>query len=328
MTGELGDAALDVIDAHVHVWDPVRQRMPWLDAADSRLNRRFTLGELAACYRPFARLGVRFVGAVYVEIDCDDPLQEDRLIAADGDRRWLAKVMRADVCAGSAMRVPLLAAGVRDPLHVPSSEVGRCLADGFIAGLEALGRAELPFDACVRRGELADLAEAHERSPQTVIVLDHMGNVTPATFDGEYRRVMQRLAAVPTTYLKVSGYPTADRGFVRELLAFSRETFGDRRMYASNWPVVESYATFAEHLETLLDEEGVNKTLFADAAARVYGIGDADRARAARIEETSGIGETGGIGAVGEAGTINHIDDDSEESCELILKACSALLSR
>lgn len=261
---------MPLIDAHVHFWDPAEQRLDWLSDDDGTLNRRWTMSDLAACYGPFFAQGVRWLGGVYVEVDCADPLAEDRLICDDDDPRILASVMRADVSPW--MRVPLFASGVRDPLHVPSSARGRCLDPLFIAGLRALEGAGLPFDACMRVEELDDLAAAHELVPDLTLVIDHMGNVTPATFDERYLSVMRRLAALPNTVVKVSGYPTDDRGFVRELLAFSRETFAGRRMYASNWPVVETYSTFADHLQLLLDEEGGDASLFRDVAARVYGI--------------------------------------------------------
>ncbi|KAB7791066.1 amidohydrolase [Bifidobacterium leontopitheci] len=269
---------LSVIDAHFHIWDPAEQRLDWLggdasgDAAGglAALNRRWTMRDLETCYRPFAAQGVHWLGGVYVEVDCDDPIAEDRLVYGNRDPHILADVMRSAVSPW--MRVPLFAAGVRDPLHVPSSPRGRCLEPTFVAGLRALGAAGLPFDACVRVDELDDLAAAHEQTPGLTLVIDHMGNVTPDTFDERYMAAMRRLAASPNTVVKVSGYPTADRAFVRDLLAFSRETFAGRRMYASNWPVVSMYSTFDEHLQLLLDEDGGDESLFRDVAARVYGI--------------------------------------------------------
>lgn len=261
---------MDVIDAHFHIWDPALQRLPWLDRADASLNRKWTVHDLAQCYRSFAPDGIRFRGGIYVEVDCDDPQAEDMLVYDNHDPRILGRVMRSTV--SRYMRVPLFADGIRDPLHVDSSKRGRCLDDSFIDGLRLLGRRGIPFDACVRVDELNDLAEAHEQAPDATIVIDHLGNVTPSGFDSGYRKAMSRLAQVPGTYVKLSGYPTADSGFVHELLDFSRETFGSRRMFASNWPVVTTYSTFDEHFRLLLAQEGQNAELFAGTAARVYGV--------------------------------------------------------
>ncbi|MBW3091917.1 amidohydrolase family protein [Bifidobacterium sp. 82T10] len=262
-----------IIDAHIHLWDTSRQHLPWLDGpdADPRLLGRFTADDLSARYAAALPADCAFDGGVYVEVDCADPLDEDRQLATNRDPRVLAKVMRSTL--DPAMRVPLFAAGVRDPLHVPGSERGRCLDDGFVAGLRLLGQAGLPFDACVRRDELDDLAETAERAPDTTIVVDHMGNVTPGTLDERYVAAMRRLAACPNVVVKVSGYPTDDRRFVRDLLALSRELFDGRRMAASNWPVVDSYSSLEAHLSTLLDEDGDDERLYHDTAAHVYGIG-------------------------------------------------------
>ena len=72
---------LQVIDAHFHMWDLERQHLPWLDGMPS-LNRSFPLHELESEYE---QLGVEFLGGVYVEVDSDDPLLEDRLVYENND---------------------------------------------------------------------------------------------------------------------------------------------------------------------------------------------------------------------------------------------------
>ena len=46
---------------------------------------------------------------------------------------------------GPAMRVPLYAHGVREPLHTPASPRGRCLQDDFIRGLQLMADKTKPF---------------------------------------------------------------------------------------------------------------------------------------------------------------------------------------
>lgn len=79
--------------------------------------------------------------------------------------------------------------------------------------------------------------------------------------------------ALMGTHVKVSGFPTADAGFCRELLGFVRETFrADRLLYASNWPVVSMYGDFAEHFARLREAFGDDGRFFCDNACACYGI--------------------------------------------------------
>ena len=260
---------LKVIDSHFHVWDLGTQSLPWLEGADCSFVRSYAFDELAAAY---GRLpGVEFMGGVYVEVDCADPVAEDR-IAFDLMARYpeiRAAMLRSEVSPW--MRLPLHATGVREPLHIASEPRGRCLEPSFIDGLRALAAAGKPFESCNRVGELEDAYEAFSQVPEATVILNHLGNVD--ALDEAWCSVMRRFAKLPNLYVKVSGYPTADRGFVTELLAFVRETFAhDRLLYASNWPVVEMYSTFEEHFNLVRDAFGDDEDLFMNNAVRAYGI--------------------------------------------------------
>lgn len=256
-----------LIDAHFHVWDLSRQRLPWLDGVDPSLSRTFGPDEYLALYD--RREDVELLGGVYVEVDADDCELEDRIVAGLGQRRLLARAMRAHL--GPAMRVPLMASAVREPLHTPEAAPGRCLEPEFLAGLRLLAAAGLPFEACVRTPELADLYEACAQVPEATVVIDHMGNVE--SLDAAFVGNMERLASLPNVVVKMSGYATSSREFVHELSCFARQTFGsDRLMYASNWPVVGLYSSFDEHLSLVLEEFAGDEDFFVRTAERIYGI--------------------------------------------------------
>lgn len=262
-------ADLKVVDSHFHVWDLGAQSLPWLEGTDGGITRTWTFEDLEALY---GRLpGVEFAGGVYVEVDCADPIAEDGIVydlmARHG--RIRAAMLRARV--SPCMRVPLHAAGVREPLHVEGSPRGRCLEPSFIEGLRALAAAGMPFESCNRVSELEDAYEAFAQVPEATVILNHLGNVE--SLDESWCAAMRRFADLPNLYVKVSGYPTADRGFVSELLAFARETFApDRLLYASNWPVVETYSSFEEHFGLLRDAFGDDGDFFMNNAVRAYGI--------------------------------------------------------
>lgn len=260
---------LKVLDSHFHVWDLSSQSLPWLAGTDGSITRTFTFDELLAAY---ARLeGVELVGAVYVEVDCADPEGEDAIVyrLMEENPKIRAAMLRSRVSPW--MRVPLHAAGVREPLHVDGSPRGRCLEPSFIDGLRALAKAGMPFESCNRVDELDDAYRSFSQVPQETVILNHLGDV--ARLDEPYCRAMERLASLPNLYVKVSGYPTADRGFVSELLAFIRETFRpDRLLYASNWPVVNTYSSLDEHFQLLREEFGDDEDFFMNNAVRAYGL--------------------------------------------------------
>lgn len=260
---------LRVIDTHFHVWDLAVQRLPWLEGTDGSISKTYTFGDLADIYAQMD--GVEFVGGVYVEVDCSDALAEDAIVydLMEREPRVLAAMLRGSV--GPAMRVPLNAAGIREPLHVDGAARGRCLEPSFIDGLAALSAAGKPFESCNRVGELEDAYRAFSQVPEETVILNHLGNVE--RMDAAWCAAMERFAALPNLYVKVSGYPTADSGFVRELLAFVRETFSaDRLLYASNWPVVNMYSSLAEHFELVRDAFGDDEDFFMGNAVRAYGL--------------------------------------------------------
>lgn len=129
-----------IIDSHFHIWAPSVQPLSWLNGTDGSITRRYDMGCLERAYDSCAKRhpehGIRFIGGVYVEVDTDDTELEDRLLSENHDPLPLATSMRSAV--GPAMRVPLYAHGVREPLHTPSSPQGRCLQEDFIRGLRLM----------------------------------------------------------------------------------------------------------------------------------------------------------------------------------------------
>lgn len=262
-------ADLKVIDSHFHVWNLETQSLPWLEGTDGSITRTYTFDDLEALYGELP--GVEFAGGVYVEVDCADPVAEDRIVYDLMARHEKVRAAMLRSTVSPSMRVPLHATGIREPLHIDSEPRGRCLERSFVDGLRALAAAGMPFESCNRVFELEDAYEAFAQVPEETVILNHLGNVE--ALDEPWCAVMRKFADLPNLYVKVSGYPTSDRGFVSELLAFVRETFGaDRLLYASNWPVVEMYSSFEEHFGLLRDAFGDDEDFFMNNAVRAYGL--------------------------------------------------------
>ncbi|MCI1984907.1 MAG: amidohydrolase family protein [Bifidobacteriaceae bacterium] len=258
---------VNIIDTHFHIWDLGKQHLPWLDTVDASFRRTFSMDDYVAQYA--GRPDVNFIGGIYVDADTDDPLLEDRLLYENNDPHLLATMNRVTI--SPYMRIPVRATGVRDPLHTDSSPRGRCLEPAFIEGLGALSTKQLIFESCNRADELGDLYDCLVQVPRLTVVLNHLGN--PSSLSTGYLSAMRKLASLPNVYCKVSGFPTGDAMFVKELLDFAQDTFApDHLLYASNWPVVALYSSFQEHLDTVLERFEGDEGFFWKNAAQVYGI--------------------------------------------------------
>lgn len=258
-----------IIDTHFHVWDLEKQDLPWLEGVDEVIKRTFTFEELLNNYNEIE--GIDFVGGIYVEVDGKDPIQEDEIIydLCKQNKKILATMMRAKV--SPTMRVPTFATGIREPLHTDDAPKGRCLEESFIEGLKNLSKKNMPFESCNRIDELEDFYKTAKSLPEETFILNHLGNVVELS--EEYKSVMEKFVKLDNVYIKVSGYSTKDKEFVKDLLKFVKETFrSDRLMYASNWPVVELYSNFNEHLLILLEEFKDDEDFFYNNAIRCYNL--------------------------------------------------------
>lgn len=260
---------IDLIDSHFHIWDLDEQNLPWLEDFPS-IFKTYTIEDYKNEYKNHEDR-INFLGGVYVEVDSDDPIKEDKLIYPiyKDNKEIVALIPRVQV--SEVMRVPVFASGIREPLHIPAAEEGKCKKDFFIEGINNLTKAGFTFDSCNRVDELGDLVEMMEQIPDAKVVLNHLGNVEELT--SEYKKNMKALSKFDNLYVKVSGFATKDKEFVKEILDFVKSTFRrDRLMYASNWPVVELYSTFDEHIEALLEAFDGDEDFFKNNAIECYSI--------------------------------------------------------
>jgi len=157
-----------------------------------------------------------------------------------------------------------------DPAAAPA-DITRCAADPFVVGVRhdvqderpgftadpafrdgvrTLGEAGLPFDACVRQHQLAELADLAEACPGTLVVLDHLGKPSVPVPDPSWRPALRRLARRDNVVCKLSGLATemtdglvldAAKPYADYVLA----CFGpDRLMWGSDWPVLNLRTTY------------------------------------------------------------------------------------
>ena len=281
--------AFPIIDAHVHLYDPRAIRFPWMDEVPT-LDRPFGLPEFTQAVGD-----VVVDGLVFVEVDADDGrhLDEVRWVAAHGagDTRLRGMVgslplergpaaVAADLDAFAALPA---ARGVRRLLQGHADTPGWALREPFVEAVKLLAPYGLPFDLCLRHGQLAEATRLVRLCPEVRFVLDHIGK--PAIREGAlepWRAELRALAAEPNVVCKVSGVVTeADHAHwsyddVAPFVAHAIECFGfGRVMFGGDWPVstlATSYPRWVATLDrvTIGAAETDLRNLYRDTAIATY----------------------------------------------------------
>lgn len=269
-----------IVDSHVHLWDPTRFRMPWLDG-NAVLERPYGLADFCAHAD-----GIAVDGIVYLEVDVVTPYA---LLEA----RWVANLapegppIRAIVAwvpleYGERARAYLDALVAVDPrvkgvrrLVQDEPEPGFCLRPDFIRGVQLLAEYGLSFDLGIRPHQLGDAIELVRACPETSFVLDHLGKpeIRQRALD-PWRGEIRALAALPNVVCKLSGMVTEadhERWTTADLAPFAAhvlDAFGeDRVMFGGDWPVVLTASGYRRWVDAV-DE--LTTDLSAEAKAKLW----------------------------------------------------------
>ncbi len=279
-----------IVDTHVHLWNPEKLRLPWLDGNDV-LNKRFDIDT----YREHTH-GLNIEAMVYTEVAV---APQYALIEAIGieDRirlepRIKGVIAHAPVSDGAPLRTYLTALKAACP-HVRGirsliqgiDEPGHVLKPGYIAGVQMLAEFGYSFDICIRHQQLPDAIELVRRCPQTQFVLDHIAkpDIKNGLLD-PWRDGIAALAALPNIACKISGMATEGdhRAWTREGLQpyFDHivERFGEQRvMFGGDWPVLllaSDYPRWVDTVDEMAARRGLSdsaqRLLWNENAKRIY----------------------------------------------------------
>lgn len=282
---------LPMVDAHVHLWDPARFRIPWIDSS-ALLNQRYLLD----AYRAHTT-GLPIEGMVYVQVDVAPAyaLLEAQFVAglAQYEPRIGAIVAWAPLEDGDCVRSYLDALVSISPLikgvrRIVQSEpdANFSLRPDFVRGVQLLPTYGLTCDICINHTQLAATIALVRQCPEVAFMLDH--SAKPAIAAGQlepWRAQMSELAALPNVVCKLSGLVTeAERQnwtveqlepYVQHVLAVFGE---DRVVFGGDWPVVllaAEYRRWVDTLDALTASlpEAARRKLWAENARRFYRLG-------------------------------------------------------
>ena len=271
---------MDLIDAHIHFWDPERLHYAWLE-------------DIPALHRPFEPEEVPAGRQRYVFVQADCRAEETW-----AEIEWVGELARQHPILGIVAYAPLhegaaarpelerlagheLVVGVRRLLQGEPESLLR--SDDLASGVQMLAEFGLTFDACVTHEQLPAVTALAVRCPDSTIVLDHLGKPDVARHKlYPWRADLAALADRPNVVCKLSGLTTeADHDAwtpddLRPYLEQALACFGPERcLVGSDWPVSTLATSYERWFDVLLEfladlPAPEREAILSGNASRVY----------------------------------------------------------
>jgi L-fuconolactonase len=207
-----------IVDTHLHIWDPARLDYAWIKG-NPLFDRPYHVEDYARdlggveveamvfleCYADFNEAGGQYLEEVaFVEEE------------AKRDPRLLAIVPMAPLEKGSGAE-PILAEmaekhpmvrGIRRIVEFDEDPRALTLSEGFIEGVNLLGRFGMHFEINVNHTQMDIVRAFVKRIPDVPMILDHCGK--PGIAEGaiaQYRADVKELSRHPNLWIKLSDLP-------------------------------------------------------------------------------------------------------------------------
>jgi L-fuconolactonase len=255
---------VNLIDAHLHVWDLKRLSYPWL-AGVPRINRTYLLEDY-----DIARAGQTVDAMIFVQCECEPTQHVEELrwvqSLADADPRLQGIVPWAPLETGDAVAAEL-AEMARDPrvkgvrrIIQFEDDPDFCLNPNFIRGVQLLGQHGLHFEITIAPHHFPRVMKVVGACPETRFILDHIGNpdiaAGPSALE-PWRTCLREFAASgphPCKFSNLVCNANLANWTVEDLRPFSEvviDTFTpDRLIWGSDWPHALRASAYDRWLET------------------------------------------------------------------------------
>jgi predicted TIM-barrel fold metal-dependent hydrolase len=280
------------VDTHVHFWDRRHPslRYNWLEEdgahhlmgdLEAIRSIRYDVDDFLSETRFHA---VTKVVHVQAATGSADPVDETRWLQELADRTGYPQGIVGYVPLADPAAVEMLERhaqypnfrGVRD-VYARGTDFQ---SEAWQRGFAALGQQGLVCCLDLRCEDIAAASEVAAQFPDVVLCVNHTG--FPASRDpdfiGSWQDGLARLASLPNTVMKISGFgvfdPEWNAATIRPLVLTVIDLFGvDRSFFGSNWPVDRRSASYGDVL-TAYDD--VTSALHADERDALF-VGNAER---------------------------------------------------
>jgi L-fuconolactonase len=277
---------MEIIDAHVHIWNFEKAEYDWLKNDTSILNRNYEIEELTAEVKKTAITGGVLVQAANTYEETNYMLQVANATEwIKGVVGWMP--LQDPSFTATAIREYLANPyfkGVRHLIH-DEPDPQWLLQPAVIQSLSVLAAYDVPYDVVgVTPQHLITALEVAQKVPELRLMLDHMNQPPIASGEkfGEWGELMKVAASHKNFYVKISGLGTcAKKGpswkvaDIQPYIEFVLEHFGENRCCCGgDWPVsllADSYNNTWQHyvkvLSGALSDAALQKVLSTNAAA-------------------------------------------------------------
>jgi L-fuconolactonase len=271
------------IDAHQHFWQYNPADYAWIDESMAVIQRDFLPADLSPVLQKHG-----FDGCVLVQTEQTEESNKTLVDWAAANQFIKGVVGWTDLTAPdikeklAAYKEHKVIKGFR---HVLQGEKQRdfMLHDDFRQGIAALRSYGFTYDILIYPDQLVFIETFVKAFPEQLFIIDHLAKpyIKRGELDG-WENWMQKIAAFPNVYCKVSGMVTeADwQGWKKEDFKPYLDTvvaaFGTERLvYGSDWPVCLVAASYSAMFQIVEDyfssfTTTEKEAIFGGNAARFY----------------------------------------------------------
>jgi L-fuconolactonase len=277
---------MEIIDAHVHVWNFEKAEYDWLKNDTSILNRNYDIEELTAEVKKTTVTGGVLVQAANTYEETNYMLQVANATGwIKGVVGWMP--LQDPSFTATAIREYLANPyfkGVRHLIH-DEPDPRWLLQPAVIQSLSVLAAYDVPYDVVgVTPQHLITALEVAQKVPELRLMLDHMNQPPIASGEkfGEWGELMKIAASHKNFYVKISGLGTcAKKGAnwtandIQPYIEFVLEHFGENRCCCGgDWPVsllagnyTNTWQHYVKVLSGALSDAALQKVLNTNAVA-------------------------------------------------------------